>query len=194
MLGRLCDLDSWPHPWSWPWNFKDILWNGSRYLRNVRADWNETMGMWVDKILDQPCDLELWPRPWLWPWFFFVFLIYMHKNTSDTTSVHEKMFVLYIDGLVQDCSNSMANTLELLHSCTKPSVPCCCDHATILHMPRQLSCRGMCKTVWHGRTTKFLGKKNFIGKNNFHHHHHGCWCPGSLCHQGISTHDIDYVD
>ena len=25
------------------------------------------------------------------------------------------------DGLVQDCSNSIANTLELLHFCTKPS-------------------------------------------------------------------------
>ena len=25
-----------------------------------------------------------------------------------------------IDGLVQDCSNSIANALELLQSCTKP--------------------------------------------------------------------------
>ena len=28
----------------------------------------------------------------------------------------------YIDGLVQDCSNSIANALELLQSCTKPSM------------------------------------------------------------------------
>ena len=28
----------------------------------------------------------------------------------------------YIDGLVQDCSNSIANALELLQSCTKPLV------------------------------------------------------------------------
>ena len=28
----------------------------------------------------------------------------------------------YIDGLVQDCSNSIANALELLQSCTNPSV------------------------------------------------------------------------
>ena len=28
----------------------------------------------------------------------------------------------YIDGLVQDCSNSIANALELLQSCTKPSI------------------------------------------------------------------------
>ena len=29
---------------------------------------------------------------------------------------------LYIDGLVQDCSNSIANTLELLQTCTEPWV------------------------------------------------------------------------
>ena len=29
---------------------------------------------------------------------------------------------LYIDGLVQDCCNSIANALELLQSCTKPSI------------------------------------------------------------------------
>ena len=28
----------------------------------------------------------------------------------------------HIDGLVQDCSNSIANTLQLLQSCTKPSI------------------------------------------------------------------------
>ena len=34
---------------------------------------------------------------------------------------HHKTY-LYIDGLVQDCSNSIANALELLQSCTKPSI------------------------------------------------------------------------
>ena len=28
----------------------------------------------------------------------------------------------YLNGLVQDCSNSIANALELLQSCIKPSV------------------------------------------------------------------------
>ena len=28
----------------------------------------------------------------------------------------------YLIGLVQDCSNSIANALELLQSCTKPSI------------------------------------------------------------------------
>ena len=30
----------------------------------------------------------------------------------------------YIDGLVQDCSISIANTLEILQSCAKPSICC----------------------------------------------------------------------
>ena len=29
---------------------------------------------------------------------------------------------IYVDGLAQDCSNSIANALKLLQSCTKPSV------------------------------------------------------------------------
>ena len=32
------------------------------------------------------------------------------------------MFLFHIDGLVQDCSNSIANALELLQSCTEPSM------------------------------------------------------------------------
>ena len=28
----------------------------------------------------------------------------------------------YIDGLVQDCNNSIPDALELLQSCTKPSI------------------------------------------------------------------------
>ena len=30
--------------------------------------------------------------------------------------------IFYLDGLVQDCSNTVDNALELLQSCTKPSI------------------------------------------------------------------------
>ena len=40
-----------------------------------------------------------------------------------------------IDGLVQDCSNSIANALELLQSCTKPSK----WHAKYLQMKQHFS-------------------------------------------------------
>ena len=32
------------------------------------------------------------------------------------------LFCHYIDGLVQDCSIAIANTLEILQSCTQPSI------------------------------------------------------------------------
>ena len=35
--------------------------------------------------------------------------------------------LLYIDGLVQDCSNSSALAMELLQSCAKPSIYACTD-------------------------------------------------------------------
>ena len=42
------------------------------YLRNGRADWHGTKGMWVDRKLHPLCDFELSPQPWHWPWIFKV--------------------------------------------------------------------------------------------------------------------------
>ena len=46
---------------------------------------------------------------------------YCSSQGVDVSLSHTAIFH-YIDGLVQDCSNSIANTLELLQSCTKPSI------------------------------------------------------------------------
>ena len=35
-------------------------------------------------------------------------------------------FIQYVDGLVQDCSISIANTLDILQSCTKPLMRLLC--------------------------------------------------------------------
>ena len=40
---------------------------------------------------------------------------------SGLSTVSDIMMHYYIDGLVQDCSNSIANALELLQSCIKSS-------------------------------------------------------------------------
>ena len=42
------------------------------YLRNGRADWQRTKGIWVDRMLHPLCDFQLWPQPWPWPWIFKV--------------------------------------------------------------------------------------------------------------------------
>ena len=39
-----------------------------------------------------------------------------------TPNCCEIVIKIHIDGLLQDCSNSIANALELLQSCTKPSM------------------------------------------------------------------------
>ena len=41
-----------------------------------------------------------------------------------TDWLQDKILQKYINGLVQDCSNSIANALELPQSCTKPSTYC----------------------------------------------------------------------
>ena len=43
-----------------------------------------------------------------------------NEGISDTTNSPKS--AQYIDGLVQDCSNSSALAMELLQSCTKPSI------------------------------------------------------------------------
>ena len=42
------------------------------YLRNGRADWHGTIGMWVDRMLHSLCNVQLWPQPCPWPWIFKV--------------------------------------------------------------------------------------------------------------------------
>ena len=42
------------------------------YLRNGRANWHGTKGMWIDRMLDPHCDFELWPHSWPCPLIFKV--------------------------------------------------------------------------------------------------------------------------
>ena len=42
------------------------------YLRNERADWHGTKGMWIDRMLHPLCDFQHSPHPWPWPWIFKV--------------------------------------------------------------------------------------------------------------------------
>ena len=45
-------------------------------------------------------------------------------NDSNLVVIWDRdtIYLAHIDGLVQDCSNSIANALELLPACTKPSI------------------------------------------------------------------------
>ena len=52
-----------------------------------------------------------------------IILVYMMKV----------IMILHFSGLVQDCSNSSANTLELLQPCTKPLIWCYMLHTVLSH-------------------------------------------------------------
>ena len=41
---------------------------------------------------------------------------------SENFQIHSLKLNCYINGVVQDCSISIANALEILQSCTKPSI------------------------------------------------------------------------
>ena len=69
-------------------------------ISNVEVD--ELTNMWVSNILSSVC-LRFSP--------FSVIFYAIYGAVRD-----------YFDGLGQDCSISIANTLEILQSCTKPSI------------------------------------------------------------------------
>ena len=93
---------------------------------------NDSNPIWVRLLgrsqLSNPSDL---------PCYLFVFcldmliVVELHFRLKSFTSVmqkHHHSFVviiavsIHIEGLVQDCSISIADTLEILLSCTKPSI------------------------------------------------------------------------
>ena len=47
-------------------------------------------------------------------------LVYLIHGVSDICGIEQAFIEKYIEGLVRDCSNSIANALELLQSSTKP--------------------------------------------------------------------------
>ena len=51
------------------------------------------------------------------------------------------LWIYHIDGFVQDCSISIANALEILQSCTKPSI-CTLSISNVIHFTHQAS--GVC--------------------------------------------------
>ena len=53
--------------WDFPGQILKML-----YLRNGRADWHETKGMWIDRMLHTLCNFQRSPHPWPWAWILKV--------------------------------------------------------------------------------------------------------------------------
>ena len=62
------------------------------------------------------------------PHYMCMYMSIIHTTikfyTTKLNSLHTEFYREHTDHLVQDCSNSIANALELLQFCTKPSINC----------------------------------------------------------------------
>ena len=63
---------------------------------------------------------------------------------------------VYIDSLVQDCSNSIANALELLQSCPKPSICGWQSNTSVISSLRRRWYFGHCDKWLPGRFTLYM--------------------------------------
>ena len=94
------------------------MWKSHRYKHSYRTIYNINMCMYHIII----ADLSYHYQKCIHIYIYIEHNFLWKKRTSMvivSTSIIAKH---HIDGWVQDCSDSIANTLELLQSCTKPSI------------------------------------------------------------------------
>ena len=105
------------------------------------------------------------------------FILYDRFDGSLTLYVlnlsYETRRYIHTNSLLQDCSISSALAMEILQSCTKPSIY------------SHLSTFRWCYIVvlLHGRQDMFI----------LHDQYHGCWWPGDPKSQGITSHGNDII-
>ena len=126
-------------PKCWRWlNWCDTIFFIENILRLCRLNWLEVIDicryciLYLSFTLDRPRQSEFLPHGKRWPFYFTWSKSWMvtsmgldnrsrHSNpqcsSTEFSGFHSK-----IDGLVQDCSISIAKALEILQSCTKPSI------------------------------------------------------------------------
>ena len=85
---------------------------------------------------------------------FILSKIALNPQNLPTLGIHQNDLCCgqhHVNGFVQDCSNSIANTLEWLQSCTKPSMSCCsgaiCAINVCHHQSNQATGSGQCNAL-----------------------------------------------
>ena len=97
-----------------------------------------------------------WKQLWKWDMCFYStkdISLWMKFIRYIVTPSYFTEFASYFDGLVQDCSISIANARKILQSCTKPSI-----HITVLVWPMWLNIyleRWYCRLSWYDLSSVF---------------------------------------
>ena len=136
-----------------------------------------------------------------WPFCFCLSVlmcwIHFRKHKHICISLHSLTMKYYIDCSVQDCSIPMANTLEILQSCTKP-LTCGWNHQYRLiaetqsqrrqahHLSQKVSIMAADDLATSG------AKASAVTYPILQSQYHGCWWPGDIRSQGISS-NIPYL-
>ena len=157
--------------------WKCCLQNSSHFLQTSTCSWwisingkTKVKTKWDDLYISEAASLMTSPhgkalfamwysRHWRGQWTLYFNSFYPEFISGNVE--------LYFDGLVQDCRISSANALEILQTCTKPSI-CTFYHFSTLKTHRWLN--------------SFLAEDR--GLFIMHIQYHGCWCPGNA-----SSHD-----
>ena len=89
ILGELCDINVWPHPWPWPLNFSRSSLKIA-VSQQLFSDWCETKRKQINSILGCLYGLALWPHPWPWPWSFKVLKWPYLRNGGELINMERK--------------------------------------------------------------------------------------------------------
>ena len=103
------------------WNLQEILLLSISCIDQRQTYWPVCYQQYPIKSVHDFVELYFVVVPVKWSWRICVksSSTELQENMKSTNFVHISSNVPYIDGLVQDCSNSSANALELLQSSTK---------------------------------------------------------------------------
>ena len=145
----------WLRQWLVAWRHQAITWTNVD-LSSVRSS-----GVHLSAILQEM------PQPSVTEISLIITCDELRWVTGDTTYLNsptnlmnqEQLYSLvHIDGLAQDCSNSIANAHELLQSCTKPSIWCItnCLNCSLKFHWRLLSVALVPSKLWEGYFIAFL--------------------------------------
>ena len=94
-----------------------------RKAYGIKHHWEHLCGIWISVWIENVHVMNIYE----YICFTIVFVISKHTfiyniKIQFANDFHCCVFSQYRDGLVQDCINSSASTLDLLQSCSKPSI------------------------------------------------------------------------
>ena len=116
-----------------------LEWNGHFMIVSfhIIASCHQEKLLWIPETIRPLFFVKIWSKNIYW---FFLSIMQLSKVWGQLS--------IYIDGLVQDCSKSSAYALELLQSCTKPSICMSSNYCQNFHCSAERAFRATLSPQW----------------------------------------------